>query len=451
MTVCVFFPLTLCLLHRPVTALLVYGSRAKIRLFPPLTDQGFHMTNTAAFDRAPATGSDFLTQLENLKQRFAAMKPEFEVTVRDPALGVEGHVVVWNTKISAGGPLQFSGKGGTRITPNLTLDEVRMLARTMALKNAAAGLPLGGAKSGLCANSSMDGFETQYRRFVSLCKPFLHENGGVFGGFGFDIGGKPEHALWACDELQSTRSFTGKPVHMGGTDYDREGIAGLGVATAAKAFLDLNKNDIAATRFAVQGMGAMGAAVLRYFSDHGAQLASMADPKHGGTWVFEKPLSDDLRDALIRMDFDKATALLPMEGTLISVDAADVLYHDVDVVFPCAVQNVITDENVGRIRARLVVEGANGPVAESARLALHDRGIMLIPDFIANPGGIIAAFVELTHEAGDKVAAAKAMTIAKITENVGRVVDLACLHNVAPVQAGMYLALSRIFDLKTVG
>jgi glutamate dehydrogenase/leucine dehydrogenase len=167
--------------------------------------------------------------------------------------------------------------------------------------------------------------------------------------------------------------------------------------------------------------------------------------------VFEKSLSHDLRDALVRMDFDKATALLPQEGTLTSVDAADVLYHDVDVVFPCAVQNVITDDNVGRIRARLVVEGANGPVTDSARLALHDRGVAVIPDFIANPGGIIAAFVELTHSAGDKVAAAKSMTIAKITENVGRVADLARLHNVAPVQAGLYLALSRIFDLKTVG
>src|SRR6478736_2351606 len=182
----------------------------------------------------------FRAELKRLQALFETMPPELEVTVRDPALGVEGYVVVWNTGISAGGPLERSGKGGTRITPTVTLEEVKMLARTMALKNAAAGLPLGGAKSGLKLDPSTAGFERQYRRFVRLCAPFLHENGGPFGGFGFDIGARPEHALWACDELGSTRSFTGKPLHMGGTDYDREGIAGLGVAVAGATVLEVH-------------------------------------------------------------------------------------------------------------------------------------------------------------------------------------------------------------------
>jgi glutamate dehydrogenase (NAD(P)+) len=189
-----------------------------------LRERGEHLASTAAFH----------AELKELTQFFGAMQPELEVTVRDPALGVEGYVVVWNTGISVGGPLERSGKGGTRITPNVTLDEVKMLARTMALKNAAAGLPLGGAKSGLKLDPSAPGFEKQYRRFVRLCAPLLHENGGPFGGFGFDIGARPEHALWACDELKSTRSFTGKPLNMGGTDYDREGIAGLGVAVSGQ-------------------------------------------------------------------------------------------------------------------------------------------------------------------------------------------------------------------------
>src|SRR6476659_1504427 len=172
----------------------------------------------------------FYAELKALTDFFDAMQPELEVTVRDSVLGVEGYVVVWNTGASVGGPLERSGKGGTRITPTVTLEEVKMLARTMALKNAAAGLPLGGAKSGLRLDPSTSGFEKQYRRFVRLCAPFLYENGGLFGGLGFDIGARPEHALWACDELKSTRCFTGKPVEMGGTDYDRQGIAGLGVS-----------------------------------------------------------------------------------------------------------------------------------------------------------------------------------------------------------------------------
>lgn len=111
----------------------------------------------------------FYAELRSLEDYFAAMQPELEVTVRDPVLNVEGYVVVWNTGISVGGPLERSGKGGTRITPNVSLDEVKMLARTMALKNAAAGLPLGGAKSGLKLDPSAPGFERQYRRFVRVC------------------------------------------------------------------------------------------------------------------------------------------------------------------------------------------------------------------------------------------------------------------------------------------
>src|SRR4249919_3498068 len=105
----------------------------------------------------------FYAELKTLRDYFEAMAPELEVTVRDSALGVEGYVVVWNTGISVGGPLERCGKGGTRITPTVSLQEVKMLARTMALKNAAAGLPLGGAKSGLKLDPGSPGFETQYR------------------------------------------------------------------------------------------------------------------------------------------------------------------------------------------------------------------------------------------------------------------------------------------------
>jgi len=101
----------------------------------------------------------FYEQLADLEARFAAMKPELETTVRDPELGVEGYVVVWNTAISIGGPMERSGKGGTRVTTSVTMDEVKMLARTMALKNAAAGLPLGGSKSGLRADTSAPDFD----------------------------------------------------------------------------------------------------------------------------------------------------------------------------------------------------------------------------------------------------------------------------------------------------
>ena len=386
----------------------------------------------------------FHAELKALVDAFEPMQPELEVTVRDPALSVEGYVVVWNTGISVGGPLERCGKGGTRITPQVSLQEVALLARTMALKNAAAGLPLGGAKSGLRLDPSAPGFEKQYRRFVRLCAPLLHENGGPFGGFGFDIGARPEHALWACDELKSTRCFTGKPLSLGGTDYDREGIAGLGVAVAGSTMMEAKGETPAHALFAVQGMGAMGAAVLRYFSETGARIAALGDPRYGGTWAFDRPLSAMLHEALVKQNTEQVNSLLPKEGKKLSGQGEDVLYQEVDILFPCAVQNVVTADNVGRIRARYVCEGANGPVTDEARASLHSRGIPLVPDFIANPGGAIAAFVELTSTGPDKAQEAKLLTREKISVNVRRLFEIVELNNADPQQAGMYIALTRI-------
>lgn len=159
----------------------------------------------------------FMADYFSLRERFKQLQPELELVVRDPALDVEGYVVVWNTIDDKHAPLERCGKGGTRITPETDLNEIRMLAQIMSLKNAATGLPLGGAKSGLKADPDSPNFEKQYRRFVELVRPILKENGGVFvGGFGFDIGARDIHPHWACDQLGSTKSFTGKPIDRGG-------------------------------------------------------------------------------------------------------------------------------------------------------------------------------------------------------------------------------------------
>ncbi len=396
---------------------------------------------------APSSHEEFLAELRTLEQRFSSLEPELELTVRDPELGLEGYVVVHSTLASRGGPLGRIGKGGTRITPDVTLGEISMLARTMTLKNAAAGLALGGAKSGLRGDPDEPEFERKYRRFVALVKPILAENGGIFGGFGFDLGGRPIHPRWACEELGSRRSFTGKPLDMGGTDYDREGIAGLGVATAAKTALELLGQSLRSTSFSVQGLGAMGAAVVRYFCEYGARLAYVSDPRIGGTFEIETP-SPELLEAIARQDFSTLRARLTGRPQL-ALD--DVLYRTVDVLFPCAVQNVIHAENDARIAARYVVEGANNPCSEEARARLFERGIINIPDFIANPGGVIAAYVEMLSEiepipggAAAKVERAKSFTRERITANVRRTIELSASMRVSPALAGRYVALKNI-------
>lgn len=402
---------------------------------------------SAALNLVPQSFPDaesFHAELKKLEDLFASMQPQYELVVRDSSLGVEGYVVVWNTDISKYGPVEGCGKGGTRIMPHVTLDEVKMLARTMALKNAAAGLPLGGAKSGLRADPNTPDFEKKYRRFVRLCAPVLYENGGPYGGFGFDLGGRSEHALWACDELKSERCFTGKPLERGGTGSDREGISGLGVAVAGQTMLEIKGKKAAKSTFAIQGMGLMGTAVFRYFSETGARLSALSDPKYGGTWLFKKHPSAKLSKALLAQDEKQVVKLLEAEAHFLSEDPEQVLFTQTDILFPCAVQNVLTETNSAKVNARFICEGAHSPCTDEARTRLHELGVSLVPDFIANAGGVIAAYVEMVSSSDQKADEAKDMTRAKISENVKALYDLVDCYGCEPYHAGMYMALSKI-------
>jgi len=398
---------------------------------------------------APNSKDAFIKELQQLETEFNKRPPELELTVRDPELGVEGYLVVWNTKIGKRGPLGSCGKGGTRSTPTLSLDEVKMLASRMAMKNAGAGLPLGGAKSGLRADPSAPDFEKKFRRFVQLISPNLKENGGMYGGFGFDVGSQPIHAVWACDELKSTRCHTGKSVEMGGTDYDREGIAGLGVAVAAASALKHKNEAVEKVTYAVQGIGAMGAAVIKYFSEMGAQLVAISDPRVGGTITFDKAISSDLYNSLSEMNIEETKRLLQQDKYAVNADVSDVLYKKVDVLFPCAIQDVIGEANVNNLNCRYLVEGANNPTSIAAYDILHSKNVFVVPDFIANPGGIIAAFVEMTSDATPEenvktrvnVTRAKELTRTRIAENVTELVSLADRFKVQPYMAGRYMAL----------
>jgi glutamate dehydrogenase (NAD(P)+) len=394
----------------------------------------------------------FLANLARLESNFAALKPELEVTVWDPAVGVEGYVVVWSTLPAVGGPLGRCGKGGTRITPAVSLEEVGMLARIMSLKNAAAGLPLGGAKSGLRADPTAPGFERKYRRFVQMVAPLLIERGGIFGGFGFDIGGQPIHAEWACDELKTLRCFTGKSVDKGGTDYDREGIAGLGVAIAAVVAVKSKRGPSSLLPpAAIQGIGAMGAGVFRYYREAGGSVMAISDPRIGGTVLLTKTLEEAVAPALVNLDPSAVSGILDQAGAQ-RLPLGDILFVETEMLFPCAVQDVITVHNQRDIRAAWVVEGANNPSSPAARTALWERGVCVIPDFIANPGGIIAAFVEMsshiTPEENSRtranVTSAKALTREKIHHTVERMLKEATALEVEPVIVGRYYALQAV-------
>ena len=393
----------------------------------------------------------FLLELKLLKERFDLMQPILEIVVQDSEMGVEGFVVVWNTAISRNGPLfdngSGCGKGGTRIKKDLSIDDVKRLARAMAKKNAAAGLPLGGAKSGLNADPDAPDYEKKWKRFVRLVKNegILKEDGGVFGGFGYDIGGKPPlNALWTIDELGSGKSFTGKPVDLGGTDYDKIGIAGLGVAVAAKTLLEEEGYNSTGATYAVQGVGAMGSAVVRYFDEMGGVLKSVSDPKYGGAWVFANGASKKFIN-------DPTIENLEREAQKISDENDGALYQKVDVIFPCALEDTIRKDNVNKIQAKYMAEGANNPTTCEAHRVLFDKGVITVPDILANPGGIIAAFVEMTSNSNDKAQEAIITTKIRVAENVKEMLVIVRQLHVRPDQVADYMTYKNILEDEAVG
>lgn len=393
---------------------------------------------------APASQAEFFASLQKYTLAFSRMKPAVEFTTRDRALGVEGYVVVWNVPKESG-----VAKGGCRVSPTVTLDEVAMLARTMALKNAAAGLPLGGCKSGVRGNPDAPSFKAQYQSIARRFAPLFPEHGGPFGGLGFDLGARPQFIDWFIEATGLPHRFTGKPAALGGTDYDVEGIAGLGVAAAARAALESGGGTAGGTCFAVQGLGAMGAGVVRYFSEYGGRLAALSDVFLGGSWRLPADLDGDVRarltTALASMDKATVRELVEAHGEAIGPVGA-VLYEEVDVLFPCAVHDVIHPGNHDDVRAGMVVEGANGPCKAESREALQARGVLVVPDFLANSGGIIAAHVEMTGGSGDLVARAKQRTTEVIGANVRQVLDLSSGLSVSPYEAARYMALVRLFE-----
>ncbi len=191
----------------------------------------------------------------------------------------------------------------------------------------------------------------------------------------------------------------------------------------------------------------MGAAVIRYLSQYGAQLRCISDPRIGGTFVLDSNPSSELIKSISEQDFSKTKILL---AGMQPLDLEDVLYQKVDILLPCALQDVLTAENAAKVKAMYIVEGANNPCTAEARRYFHNSGIKLVPDFIANPGGVIAAFVEMTTDFDPtnlrkKPEKAKSDTIEKIRQNVANTLNLAREHNIEPASAGKYLAYKNIF------
>lgn len=341
------------------------------------------------------------------------------VHIHVPAAGLRAIVVIDNL---ACGP----AIGGVRMAPDVTLQECFRLARAMTLKNAAAGLAHGGGKSVIMADPRMDraAKERVMRAFAHAIRDLRDYIPGP------DMGTDETCMAWVRDE---TGRAVGLPAELGGIPLDALGTTGFGVAIAVAAAAPTIGLDLQGARVAVQGFGAVGQHAARFLAEKGARLVAAADS--GAMVADERGLNVA---ALIRhKQGGKALAAWP--GAVLNPDS--IIDVACDIWIPAARPDVLRADNVARLTARIVAQGANIPATGDAEAMLHRRGVLVLPDFIANAGGVISAAVEYR---GGSAADAFAAIADKIGHNTREMLAMATRDGMTPRAAGFALAHARL-------
>lgn len=291
-------------------------------------------------------------------------------------------------------------KGGVRFAPDVTLEETRVLAELMVYKTALVGIPFGGGKSGI----RFDPSEYTRGEIDSIVKEYVHMMRDEICSGAYipapDMGSSAHEMAIIYGETHNSESVTGKPVEVGGLPGRRE-ATGRGVATVAIAAAgDLLNNPMDQTTVAVQGFGNVGSWACRFLSEAGAKVIAVTDIT-GGAY------NEDGIDIQGLSQHIQETGALAGYGDA-SITNEELLTLDVDILIPAACGHVITGENADQVRAGMIVEGANAPTTSEADEILRTKGIPVLPDILANSGGVIASYVEWRR--------AKSGSITKIEE-----------------------------------
>jgi glutamate dehydrogenase/leucine dehydrogenase len=358
--------------------------------------------------------------------------PEKILQVYDPSTGMRGILVIDNTAL---GP----GKGGIRMTPTVSVEEVFRLARVMTWKCALAELPFGGAKSGIIADPKRMSKEEKLalvKAFAIALKP-LSPSQYVAAP---DINtGEEDMAVYALTN-GSLNSCTGKPASMcvrpgekcgiphefGSTAY---GVLNVIIVTSEHVGLDIKK-----AKVAIDGFGNVGSTLAKYLTEFGVKVVAVSDSKG---CVYNP-------DGL---DFEKLRKVKADKGSVINYEPGQVLRHSeifelpVDILVPASIPDVINEKNVDKIQAKIIVEAANIPMKYEAEKVLHERGVLVVPDILANAGGVISSYAEYRGENPEKMFE---MIKERITKNTRLILAESSRKKVPPRDTALEIAQKRV-------
>ena len=346
--------------------------------------------------------------------------PEKIIHVYQPDLDLKAVLVVDNT---AAGP----ALGGVRMAPDVTTEECVRLARAMTFKNAAVGLAHGGGKLVVLADPKM-ARSAKEKLIRALAKSLANVEEYIFAP---DMGTDEQCMAWIKDEIGRV---VGLPREVGGIPLDEIGATGWGLSQATKIAAEFCPLPLAGARLVVQGFGAVGKHVARFLSDEGALLVGVADSRG----ALYDPAGLDV-EALIHLKETGSGVIDFAEGK--KLDREAVIDLECDIWIPAARPDVIHQGNVSRLQTKLVIEGANIPFSREAENLLHQQGVLCVPDFIANAGGVICAALE--YQGACESAVLQTIT-EKISANTRMVLEKSRDQQVTPREAAQELALNRI-------
>lgn len=349
--------------------------------------------------------------------------PEKVVHFYLPRLQLKAILVVDNTVL---GP----AIGGVRMAPDVSTLEVRRLARSMTLKNSAAGIPYGGGKSALLGRADVENKDELIRAFAGLLR---HHEDYIPGP---DMGTDEHCMAIMCDEIGRS---VGLHRELGGIPLDEIGVTGYGAVEAAEVAAEALGKELKGATVAIEGFGAVGQACFRALVGKGARVVAVSDIDGAvydtGGLNFESLVTSDVATGRVNKLWNRSYA----GGQRIPGDELFAL--DVDVLVPGARPDVITMDNVRDVKAWLVIEAANIPVSPDAERCLAAQGSLVIPDFIANAGGVIAGSVELRR---GTVEEAFRQASRQIRTNVRTMLDEANSAGITPREAAEHIALRRV-------
>jgi len=320
--------------------------------------------------------------------------PERELKVYIPLKMDDGRINVFEGYRVQHSTLRGPGKGGIRYHQNVEINDIRALAAMMTFKCAIVNIPYGGAKGGLTVNPrelSMGELERLTRKYTTAIMPFIGPEKDIPAP---DVGSNSQVMDWIMDTYSANKGYpvygvvTGKDIDVGGS-LGRNEATGRGVTIIVIRTLQTLNQDIKGKRVAIQGMGNVGSTTANFLHQSGAKIIAVSDVS-GGIYS-EKGI--DIPDVLNYLD--KGRNLLEgYKGDFVRITNSELLECDCDILIPAALENQITEKNADKIKAGIIIEAANGPTSEEADAILNSKNVLVVPDILANAGGVVVSYLE---------------------------------------------------------